>query len=777
MAVLRRFSAQLARWSGWAGGKTAFLYQLHIGRRLTACFILIIFLMLAGNCVLLWQFDLAYSQEEQLNAVDQQLLAVLHVHTGLMTFYESLDNLAQVQDSGRLVRETGPLREALLQDMQRTKDSLSRLPAEAHLDPTLLPTLETIQSALPSQLEVISALAKSGDWAAVRLRLENEVKPLEALTSRLVQNADHVVVQAQEQAMQNIRRLQQRILLIVPITALLTLLIAGLLGLAITQSITEPLDRLMEGSRALARGEFQRRVSIEGKDELAHLGQVFNDTTQKLGDLYDNLRASEEKLRQDERELRQIVDAIPQLILVLRPDGTPLYANQMALQYLGLSPEALYSSDFRQRTIHPEDVEKNWQQRMDAFRLGAPFELEQRIRRKDGLYRWFLVRYNPLRDERGELICWYGTGTDIEDRKHAEDRALNENLALREEIDRSSMFEEIVGSSTPLRKVLAQIARVAQTESTVLIQGETGTGKELVARAIHRRSRRCSRAFIRVNCAAIPPALLASELFGHEKGAFTGAIQRRLGRFESAEGGTLFLDEVGDLPAEAQVALLRVLQEREIERVGSSQPIPVNVRVLAATNRDLSAGVNAGTFRRDLFYRLNVFPIHMPSLRQRKDDIPLLLEYLIERFAKKAGKSITRLDKNTLLQFQAYDWPGNIRELQNVVERAVILCEGDTFSVDPTWLKREAAPATSPSTVLERGLSRLDANSEREIIIAALTASQGRISGPSGATAKLGIPRQTLESKIISLGINKRRFHPGAAPGISEKTDGNDDIA
>jgi len=777
MAVLRRFSAQLARWSGWAGGKTAFLYQLHIGRRLTACFILIIFLMLAGNCVLLWQFDLAYSQEEQLNAVDQQLLAVLHVHTGLMTFYESLDNLAQVQDSGRLVRETGPLREALLQDMQRTKDSLSRLPAEAHLDPTLLPTLETIQSALPSQLEVISALAKSGDWAAVRLRLENEVKPLEALTSRLVQNADHVVVQAQEQAMQNIRRLQQRILLIVPITALLTLLIAGLLGLAITQSITEPLDRLMEGSRALARGEFQRRVSIEGKDELAHLGQVFNDTTQKLGDLYDNLRASEEKLRQDERELRQIVDAIPQLILVLRPDGTPLYANQMALQYLGLSPEALYSSDFRQRTIHPEDVEKNWQQRMDAFRLGAPFELEQRIRRKDGLYRWFLVRYNPLRDERGELIRWYGTGTDIEDRKHAEDRALNENLALREEIDRSSMFEEIVGSSTPLRKVLAQIARVAQTESTVLIQGETGTGKELVARAIHRRSRRCSRAFIRVNCAAIPPALLASELFGHEKGAFTGAIQRRLGRFESAEGGTLFLDEVGDLPAEAQVALLRVLQEREIERVGSSQPIPVNVRVLAATNRDLSAGVNAGTFRRDLFYRLNVFPIHMPSLRQRKDDIPLLLEYLIERFAKKAGKSITRLDKNTLLQFQAYDWPGNIRELQNVVERAVILCEGDTFSVDPTWLKREAAPATSPSTVLERGLSRLDANSEREIIIAALTASQGRISGPSGATAKLGIPRQTLESKIISLGINKRRFHPGAAPGISEKTDGNDDIA
>jgi len=777
MAVLRRFSAQLARWSGWAGGKTAFLYQLHIGRRLTACFILIIFLMLAGNCVLLWQFDLAYSQEEQLNAVDQQLLAVLRVHTGLMTFYESLDNLAQVQDSGRLVRETGPLREALLQDMQRTKDSLSRLPAEAHLDPTLLPTLETIQSALPSQLEVISALAKSGDWAAVRLRLENEVKPLEALTSRLVQNADHVVVQAQEQAMQNIRRLQQRILLIVPITALLTLLIAGLLGLAITQSITEPLDRLMEGSRALARGEFQRRVSIEGKDELAHLGQVFNDTTQKLGDLYDNLRASEEKLRQDERELRQIVDAIPQLILVLRPDGTPLYANQMALQYLGLSPEALYSSDFRQRTIHPEDVEKNWQQRMDAFRLGAPFELEQRIRRKDGLYRWFLVRYNPLRDERGELIRWYGTGTDIEDRKHAEDRALNENLALREEIDRSSMFEEIVGSSTPLRKVLAQIARVAQTESTVLIQGETGTGKELVARAIHRRSRRCSRAFIRVNCAAIPPALLASELFGHEKGAFTGAIQRRLGRFESAEGGTLFLDEVGDLPAEAQVALLRVLQEREIERVGSSQPIPVNVRVLAATNRDLSAGVNAGTFRRDLFYRLNVFPIHMPSLRQRKDDIPLLLEYLIERFAKKAGKSITRLDKNTLLQFQAYDWPGNIRELQNVVERAVILCEGDTFSVDPTWLKREAAPATSPSTVLERGLSRLDANSEREIIIAALTASQGRISGPSGATAKLGIPRQTLESKIISLGINKRRFHPGAAPGISEKTDGNDDIA
>src|SRR5207248_9977217 len=271
-------------------------------------------------------------------------------------------------------------------------------------------------------------------------------------------------------------------------------------------------------------------------------------------------------------------------------------------------------------------------------------------------YRWFLIRYNPLRDEEGRIIRWYLTGTDIDDRKRDEERIQKENLVLREEIDHSSMFEEIVGSSEALRKVLEQVAKVAPVDSTVLILGETGTGKELIARAIHKRSKRSSRAFIRVNCGAIPQSLIASELFGHEKGAFTGALQRRLGRFELADGGTIFLDEIGELPAETQIAPLRVLQEGEFERVGSSQPISVNVRVLAATNRDLKAAVATGTFRQDLFYRLNVFPVQLPSLRERADDVPLLVEYLIERYAKKAGKKIRNIRTKTLELFQAYDW-------------------------------------------------------------------------------------------------------------------------
>jgi transcriptional regulator with GAF, ATPase, and Fis domain len=341
------------------------------------------------------------------------------------------------------------------------------------------------------------------------------------------------------------------------------------------------------------------------------------------------------------------------------------------------------------------------------------------------------------------------------------DQLYKENVALREEIDKVSMFEEIVGSSEALRKVLVQVAKVAPMDTTVLILGETGTGKELIARAIHKESHRSPGAFIRVNCGAISPSLISSELFGHEKGAFTGAFQRRLGRFESADGGTIFLDEIGELPPETQVALLRVLQEREFERVGSSQSISVDVRILAATNRDLKAAVAAGTFREDLFYRLNVFPIQIPSLRERVDDIPLLVEYLIERYAKKAGKRIRNIQRKALDLFQAYDWPGNVRELQNVVERAVLLCEGDTFSVEDAWLKQDTRRETRAAGIPARGLGKLEADQERQLIEAALAASSGRISGPSGAAAKLGIPRQTLESKIVSLGINKSKFQTG----------------
>jgi formate hydrogenlyase transcriptional activator len=312
------------------------------------------------------------------------------------------------------------------------------------------------------------------------------------------------------------------------------------------------------------------------------------------------------------------------------------------------------------------------------------------------------------------------------------------------------MFEEIVGSCKPMRQLLKQVEQVAPSDSTVLVLGETGTGKELIARALHRRSKRASRAFVRVNCAAIPQSLIASELFGHEKGAFTGALQRRVGRFEAADGGTLFLDEIGDLPMETQIALLRVLQEREFERVGSNHPITVDVRLIAATNRDLPAAVAAGTFRQDLFYRLNVFPIAVPALRERAEDIPLLVEYFVARFAKGTGKKFRQISKGTLEILSAYSWPGNIRELQNVVERAVIVSESDRFVVDESWFKRDPAHSAEP----HEGLSALT-NREVEMIEAALAESHGRISGPSGAAAKLGIPRQTLESKIRRFGIDR----------------------
>jgi len=468
----------------------------------------------------------------------------------------------------------------------------------------------------------------------------------------------------------------------------------------------------------------------------------------------ETLKETEAKLREDERELRRITDLIPQAIVVQDPSGTPIYANQATLDYTGLAAEDVIAPHFRERIFHPDDLERLRDERKAALSRGVPFEIEQRARRQDGQYRWFLIRYNPFRNDQGHVTRWYATGTDIDDRVRAEERTRNENLALREQIDKDSMFEDIVGSSEALRKVLRQVAKLASSDSTVLILGETGTGKELIARGIHKRSKRADRAFIAVNCAAIPSSLIASELFGHEKGAFTGATQRRLGRFESANGGTVFLDEVGDLPLEVQVALLRVLQEREIERVGSDNTIPIDVRVVAATHRDLNALVAEGKFREDLLYRLNVVPIEMPPMRERMTDIPLLAEYFLHRFGKKAGKTFGTIDKKSLKLFQAYDWPGNIRELQNVIERAVILCEGETFSVDETWLGRELPIARRRTSTLNRVLMR----QEKEMIEAALAQSQGRVSGRSGAAAKLGLPARTLDSKIKRFKINKYRF-------------------
>jgi len=477
-----------------------------------------------------------------------------------------------------------------------------------------------------------------------------------------------------------------------------------------------------------------------------------------LLDIHDRKRA-EDKIRDQETELRQMLDLAPQIIGVLGPQRERLYANRAALAYYGVTLE-----EWRQRSfgpeVHPDDFNRVKAVVDRSVANPAAYEAEMRLRRGDGTYRWFLVRYDPLHDDQRRLVRWYLACTDIDDRRRAEERLQQENVALREEVDKASMFEEIIGASPALTAVLSRVSKVATSDSTVLITGETGTGKELVARAIHRRSRRNSRAFVAVNCAAIPRDLVASELFGHERGAFTGAVQRRLGRFELADGGTIFLDEVGELSSETQVALLRVLQEREFERVGGRDRIRIDVRVIAATNRDLSAEVADGTFRQDLFYRLNVFPLEMPPLRERREDIQVLVEYFIGRYARKAGKTFRRVSKRTLDRLRSYPWPGNVRELQNVIERSVIVSDSDEFAVDESWLP------VSSGAQSQLGLSGRLAAHEKEIVEEALRASGGRVAGAAGAAARLGLPRSTLESKIRQLKINKSRFR-SRAPTIS----------
>jgi PAS domain S-box-containing protein len=630
---------------------------------------------------------------------------------------------------------------------------------------------------------------------------------------------------------------------------------------------------------------------------IAHALQDASGNREFVGAVTDvsEQRHAESVIREQEAELRQVVDTIPAIVWVARPDGSNSYANNRFVDYFGMPPEQFAGSGWHAAT-HPDDLERHNAKWLACVASGKPCEDEVRFRRADGEYRWHLQQGVPLRDEAGSIVRWYGIVTDIEDRKkaeeelyrskaylteaqrlsqtgsfgcrlstsemfwseetfriygydrstrpavervlervHPEDRALvqehmdqanrdekdcrvecrlllpdgsvkhvcivahasknesgttefigavmdvtaqrqaraelekafeeikrlkdrlhDENVALREEIDKASMFEEIVGTSLALKGVLSRISKVAPSDSTVIITGETGTGKELVARAIHRRSDRRSRGFVSVNCAAIPRELIASELFGHEKGAFTGATQQRLGRFELANGGTLFLDEVGELPSETQIALLRVLQEHEFERVGGTRPIRADVRVIAATNRDLQAAISAGSFRSDLFYRLHVFPIEIPALRERREDIPLLVEYFIDRYARKAGKNIKRVNKKTLELLESYPWPGNIRELQNVMERSVILCETEIFSIDENWLPRP--PPVTPASKQQVELPRRLLVQEKDMIEAALKDTRGRVSGPTGAAAKLGIPRSTLESKIRSLKINKNRF-------------------
>ncbi|HET6931634.1 MAG TPA: sigma 54-interacting transcriptional regulator [Candidatus Acidoferrum sp.] len=439
---------------------------------------------------------------------------------------------------------------------------------------------------------------------------------------------------------------------------------------------------------------------------------------------------------------------------------------------LGAAPdEDVSTTEFFVNRIHPEDRPSAEREFAEAAAAKVSYESDYRIILPDGSIKNIHTIGHPVLNEAGELVEFVGTAMDVTEQRRAsaeletafeeikklKDQLHDENLALREQIDQAFMFEEIVGSSSALQTVLSKILKVAPTDSTVLITGETGTGKELIARAIHKRSQRSSRAFMGVNCASIPASLIASELFGHEKGAFTGALQRHQGRFELAHSGTIFLDEIGELPAETQIALLRVLQEHQFERVGGTRAIPTDVRVIAATNRDLRTAIAAGTFRADLFYRLNVFPVEVPPLRQRKEDIPMLVEYFVKRYAEKSGKEIYKIDKNTMDLCLAYPWPGNIRELQNIIERSVILCTGHTLWIDEAWLtidEQSARPEMSAP------LTETLQNQEKEIIEAALAASGGRVAGPNGAAAKLGIPRSTLDSKIKQLKIRKHKYIP-----------------
>jgi PAS domain S-box-containing protein len=847
--------------------------QLKIGLRLSLSFAVIVLLMLVGNGLLVWQSFLVSQQSDRVAAFGRELAAVSLFQSDVLSFDARLDLLAKSDNLDALSREAGRLRSILAADSESVRDALAHLPSDVPGDVAVLPTVEAVKITLPPQLDAVIALGMASDWDAVRLRLANEKAPLEASTSELVRNVQRQVSDELAQSVVQHERLKRRILLIVPSTALVTLLASTFLIVVVTSSISAPLRQLMRGSAALARGDFDHQVRLSGNDELAHLGAVFNETTTKLRELYRKLQSSEAYLTEAQRlthmaswawqvadrnalhlsdewyriygfdpgkgmppgdqllqrvhpedrgewqetieraiaqsseyevefrillpdgklkwvrtvghpvlspagelvqfvgssmditerkhaeeELQQLVDFVRHIITVLSPNGKITYANRVAREYTGLTLDEYRSVDVIARVIHPDDIERMRAVRERGLSANNPFEIEARTLGKDGLCQWFLYRYNPLRDEHGQITRWYVAGTDIEDRKRAEERLQQENVALRQEIGRASMFEEIVGTSKPLKAVLRQTAKVAPTDSTVLITGETGTGKELIARVVHKRSQRSEHAFISVNCAAFAPALISSELFGHEKGAFTGATQRRLGRFELADGGTIFLDEVGELPPDTQVALLRVLQEREFERVGGTQSIKVDVRVIAATNRDLIAAVSGGSFRSDLFYRLQVFPIEIPPLRERRDDIPLLVEYFIDRYARKAGKNIRHISQETLELLQSYAWPGNIRELQNVIERSVILCETETFSIDESWLPQQPQPFLTAKPKNRIELPRRLEEQEKDMIEEALKASRGRVFGPTGAAAKLGIPRSTLESKIKSLKIDKNRF-------------------
>jgi formate hydrogenlyase transcriptional activator len=493
----------------------------------------------------------------------------------------------------------------------------------------------------------------------------------------------------------------------------------------------------------------------------------------------DDRKRAEEKLRQSEQELRTITDTIRQPIVVLAPDGTPLYANQVFFNFAGFTLGEVDAKGFLERACHPDELERVRDQRRAGLLKGAPFEVEIRALFKRTQYRWVLMQYNPLIDEQGKIIRWYATATDIDDRKRAEEQLRNENVKLErervylEEQIRSEMgYGQIIGNSAALKHVLELVETVAASDSTVLLLGETGTGKELIARAVHERSRRRAKTFVKLNCAAIPTGLLESELFGHEKGAFTGAIIQKVGRMELADQGTLFLDEVGDIPIDIQPKLLRALQEKEFERLGSTHTRKVNLRLVAATNRNLEQMVANREFRSDLFYRLNVFPIRIPPLRDRKEDIPMLVAYFVQKFAKQMQKRLDSIPVATMKALAAWEWPGNIRELENFIERAVILTTGESLAAPLGELRKIEAeePVRDVASKSDDDIARIvketiasmkgkgandgHAKKQHNEIVRVLTECKGRVGGADGAAVRMGLSRTTLISRMKKLGIN-----------------------
>jgi len=498
------------------------------------------------------------------------------------------------------------------------------------------------------------------------------------------------------------------------------------------------------------------------------------DVTELFGTAMDitERKRDEEKLRRSEADLLEAQRLSHTGSLKHDIASGRVTVSPEVYRIYGVRPdEAESNAEFWLNRTHPEDAKRIQELFEECEIQKTDYEADHRIVLPDGAVKHLHAIGHPLVNEEGDLVEFFGTVMDvtghhraradlekaIEEIKRLKDQLQNENVVLREQIDQAFMFEEIVGTSSALQGVLSRAMKVAPTDSSVLVSGETGTGKELVARAIHKRSRRSQRAFVSVNCAALAPSLISSELFGHEKGAFTGAMQRRLGRFELANGGTIFLDEIGELPLDTQVALLRVLQEREFERVGGTQPVKIDVRVIAATNRDLDAAVANGTFRSDLYYRLNVFPVQVPPLRERQDDVLMLLEHFVHRFAQKMGKHFKKIDKRTVELFRSYPWPGNIRELQNVVERSVIVSSDGVFSVDGAWLSRDSRRVSLPQQP-EPADGDENASRERKIIEDALAGSRGRVSGPSGAAERLRVPPSTLEHRIKKLRIRKSHF-------------------